>query len=359
MNLTNLGFDSFFLQNIDTRLYPDCTPARVSRVDRDRYLVLNEHGEVSAEPTGKLLFAAESPVDLPCVGDWVLVQYHNEGALAIVHAVLPRRTRLRRKAAGDNIEYQMIAANIDVALLVQSCDTNFNLRRLERYLVMTAEGGMEPVILLSKSELLSPEQQAAHVAAIREARVEARVVMVSSVAEEGIATLQPLLEAGKTYCLLGSSGVGKTTLLNRLLGDEVYATGPIREKDGRGRHTTSQRQLTVLADGALVIDTPGMRELGLLGVEEGIETTFSDIAELMEHCRFDNCTHTVEAGCALLEAVERDALSRERYESYMKLLRESAYYEMSYVERRKRDREFGRFQKNAMDELSKRKPSAY
>ena len=340
MELADLGFDSWFQDKSHGLGRPDCAVARVTRVDRDRYLVRNEHNEVQAEPTGKLLFSADSSQDLPCVGDWVFVQYHNDGALAIIHEVLPRRTFLRRKSAGTKVEYQMIASNIEVAFIMQSCDLNFNLRRMERYLVTVHEGHVEPVILLSKSDLISAEELEKRISEIRQARIDARIIPCSNKTEIGLETVRQALQKGKSYCLLGSSGVGKTTLLNHLLGREAFETKAVREKDSRGRHTTARRQLIVLESGALLVDTPGMRELGLMAVSATIDESFSDIHELSTRCRFGDCTHSVELGCAILLAVQSGALSQDRYQSYMKLIKESEFHEMSYVERRKKDRIF-------------------
>ena len=357
MQLADLGFDNWFEEKRAGLGLPDCTIARVTRVDRDRYLVRNEHNEVQAEPTGRLLFSADSIQDLPCVGDWVLVQYHNDDTLAIIHDLLPRRTFLRRKSAGDKVEYQMIASNIDVAFITQSCDLNFNLRRMERYLVMVNEGHVEPVILLSKSDLVSAEELEKRMSEIRDARINAKIIAFSNKTETGLEIVRQALQKGKTYCLLGSSGVGKTTLLNHLLGCEAFETNPIREKDSRGRHTTSRRQMTVLDNGALLVDTPGMRELGLMGVGASIDDSFSDIHELSKHCRYKDCTHSVEVGCAILDAVQTGSLGEARYQSYMKLVKESQFHEMTYVERRKKDKDFGRMVKTAVQQLKKRKPS--
>jgi ribosome biogenesis GTPase / thiamine phosphate phosphatase len=357
MKLEELGFDRWFDQKRAGLESPDCAIARVTRVDRDRYLVRNEHGEVQAEPTGKLLFSADSSQDLPCVGDWVIVQYHNEGTLAIIHDLLPRKTFLRRKTAGDNAEYQMIASNVDVAFIMQSCDLNFNIRRMERYLVMIHEGHVEPVILLSKSDLLSTEELEMRKTEIRDARIDAAIIALSSKTESGLDLIRQSLQRGKTYCLLGSSGVGKTTLLNHLLGFEAFETNPVREKDGKGRHTTSRRQMSLLDNGALLVDTPGMRELGLIGVTASIDNSFSDIHELSNHCRFKDCTHAVEVGCAILDAVQSGSLEEARYQDYMKLIKESQFHAMTYVEKRKKDKQFGRMIKTAMQELKKRKPS--
>jgi ribosome biogenesis GTPase len=358
MKLSDLGFDRWFEEKRDTLGRPDCVVARVTRVDRDRYLVRNEHDEIQAEPTGRLLFSADSSQDLPCVGDWVLVQYHNDGSLAIIHEVFPRRTFLRRKSAGANVEYQMIASNIDVAFIVQSCDLNFNLRRMERYLVMVNEGHVEPVILLSKSDLVSAEELEQRMSEIRQARIDARIIAFSNKTEIGLEIVRQALQKAKTYCLLGSSGVGKTTLLNHLLGREVFETKEVREKDSRGRHATARRQLTVIDSGALLVDTPGMRELGMMAVGATIEESFSDIHELSRQCRFGDCTHTVEQGCAILLAVQSGALGQDRYQSFRKLFKEAEFHEMSYAERRKKDRQFGRMVKTAMEQMKKRKPSS-
>jgi ribosome biogenesis GTPase / thiamine phosphate phosphatase len=357
MELADLGFDSWFEEKRKALEGLDCDIARITRVDRDRYLVRNEQNEVQAEPTGKLLFSADSSQELPCVGDWVFVQYQNDDTLAIIHELFPRRTFLRRKSAGNKVEYQMIASNIDVAFIMQSCDLNFNLRRMERYLVMVSEGGIEPIILLSKTDLVSLQDLEKRMSEIRDARINARIIAVSIKTEAGLEIVRRTLHKGKTYCLLGSSGVGKTTLLNHLLGSEAFETNPVREKDSRGRHTTARRQMTVLDSGALLVDTPGMRELGMMGVGASIEDSFSDIHELSKNCRFNDCTHSVEVGCAILHAIQNGSLSEARYQSYMKLIKESEFHEMSYVERRKKDKQFGRMIKTAMQQLKKRKPS--
>ena len=354
MELADLGFDSWFQKKREESQKPDFSVARITRVDRNRYLVRNKENEIQAEPTGKLLFFTDSSQDLPCVGDWAYVQYYNDGTLAIIHELLPRKTFLRRKSAGNTVDYQMIASNIDIAFIIQSCDFNFNLRRMERYLVMAKEGHVEPIILLSKSDLVSSEELEKRISEIRQAHIGARVIAFSNKTAIGLDTVQQVLEKGKTYCLLGASGVGKTTLLNHLVGREVFETNPVREKDSRGRHTTARRQLVVLDNGALLVDTPGMRELGMIAVGTSIDDSFSDIHELSQDCRFNDCTHSVEVGCAILIAVQNGELEEERYQSYMKLMKESKFHQMSYVERRKKDKQFGRMIKTTMKQIKKK-----
>ncbi len=357
MELSDLGFDGWFQGRRGDLARPELVVARITRVDRGRYLVRNEEGEAQAEPTGKLLYAVDSSQDLPCVGDWALVQYHNHGTLAIIHELLPRKTFLCRKAAGQKVEYQMIASNIDVAFVMQSCDENFNLRRLERYLVMARDGHIDPMVLLSKSDLVSAEDVHTRISQINHVSGSAGVIAFSTITGTGMDKVRGALAKGKTYCMLGSSGVGKTTLLNHLLGREEFETAPVRAKDGRGRHTTARHQLILLENGALLIDTPGMRELGMLADAGSIDDSFSDIHALSAACRFKDCTHTVEAGCALLTAVENGQLEEERLRSYMKLMRENEFHQMSYAERRRKDKRRGRMFNTILKQVRKRKPS--
>lgn len=348
MELITLGFDQWFEEKRLEARRPDCNVARVTAVHRDSYLVRNESSEVFAELAGNFVHSVESSIDLPSVGDWAHVQYHNADTFAIIHGLLPRRSFLRRKTPGKKIDYQMIAVNIDFAFIVQACDFDFNLRRLERYLVMVNEGQIEPILLLTKSDLVSPEDLEQRISEVRRTNIKCKVLPLSNVTGFGVDHVRQLLEPGKTYCLVGSSGVGKTTLLNRIIGRDLFETNTVRAGDGKGRHTTAQRQLVVLDTGAMLIDTPGMRELGNIGVSSGLEESFSDIRGLSRTCRFTNCTHTQEAGCAVLAAIENGTLQTNRYQSYLKLMKESAYNELSYVEKRRKDKKFGKFIKTAM-----------
>lgn len=348
MELITLGFDQWFEDKRAEALRPDCTVARVTAVHKDSCLVRNHNSEVLAELAGIFIYSAESSIDLPSVGDWALVQFHNDDTFAIIHGLLPRKSFLRRKTPGKKIDYQMIAVNIDSALIVQACDLDFNLRRLERYLVMVNEGHIEPILLLTKSDLVSSEKLEQRISEVRQAHINCKVLPLSNVTGYGVDQVRQLLEPGKTYCLVGSSGVGKTTLLNHIIGRDLFETNTVRASDGKGKHTTAQRQLIVLDQGAMLIDTPGMRELGNIGVSSGLEESFADIWSLSKTCRFTNCTHTQEVGCALLNAIYNGALQADRYQSYLKLMKESEYNELSYVEKRRKDKKFGQFVKTVM-----------
>jgi ribosome biogenesis GTPase len=345
--LERLGFDAWFHDRQPEPSQPGCSPARVTAVDRQRYLVRDAEGEIPAELSGAFRFAVETSLDLPCLGDWASVELHDARRLAIVHALFPRKSILQRKTPGRRIDHQLVAANIDIAFLVQSCDANFNLRRLERYLAMVHEAHIEPRMLLTKIDLASPPEVERRIREVRENNPGLAVHALTTRAVDGLDEFRGTLEAGKTYCLLGSSGVGKTTILNYLTAERgEFATAEVREYDGKGRHTTARRQLIVLDQGAMLVDTPGMRELGAIGFGAGIEESFTDVVGLASGCRFADCTHTQEVGCALLAAVERGTLSRPRLESYLRLVRESDYHEMSYAQRRKQSRDFGRMVKS-------------
>ncbi|MFC1950768.1 ribosome small subunit-dependent GTPase A [Chloroflexota bacterium] len=344
MKLRDLGLNEWFIQKLSESGKTDYRVARITSVNRGSYLVRNENSEVLAELAGDFIYSAESKIHYPVVGDWVFVQYHNNDTFAIIHDLLPRKTMLRRKASGKNIDYEMIASNVDVAFIVQSCDFNFNLRRLERYLVMINEGRIEPVVLLSKSDLVSQDELDGKVSQVRDIGVKCDIITYSVKNSSGLCQIQQMLQLG----------VGKTTLVNHLIGRDAFEVNLVREKDGKGRHTTSRRQLVVLDKGAMLIDTPGMRELGNIGVDSGIKESFSDIDKLSMSCRFGDCTHTHEVGCSVLRAVQNGNLNEIHYEDYLRLKKESQHYQMSYLEKRRKDKKFGQFIKSAMKQNKKK-----
>jgi ribosome biogenesis GTPase len=348
--LHQFGWDEWFNVKVQEIGLAENRLARVVAVDRDQLLVINETGEFRAKLAGRFLYMTEQPTDFPCVGDWVSIQYSGSDDFGIIHDVLPRKSFIRRKAAGDTIEYQMIASNIDLALIVQSCQFDFNVNRLERYLVMVRNGHVQPVILLTKTDLVSPETLQVLIENIRSAGITASVLTLSNVSGEGVDSVHEILQSGKTYCLLGSSGVGKSTLINRLIGDHRLETKVV-SGTGEGRHTTVRRELIILNNGAMLIDTPGMREFGIMGAEEGMSDSFADIYELASKCKYRDCSHLNEKGCAVLRAVEEGSLHRAYYQNFIKLRTESEFHEMSYLEKRNKDKAFGRYIKSAKKDL--------
>lgn len=346
--LTDLGWTQWLDQRAECDQLQSI--ARVAAVDRDQLLLVDQDGPFRAKLAGSFLHRHRFAHELPCVGDWVCLERQAGDDFGIVHAVVERRTSLRRKSAGNAVEYQMIAANLDTVMVVQSCHFDFNLRRLERYLVMVMDGGAEPCILLTKTDLVAPDVLAEQLAEIDAMGLMAPVLTLSNVTREGLDDLERALVPNKTYCFVGSSGVGKSTLINHLIDRDALETGRV-SATGEGRHTTVRRELIRLDGGALVIDTPGMREFGILEAGDGIASSYAEIVALASGCRYRDCTHGGEPGCAVREAVDAGEIGREHFESYLKLREESAFNQMSYAERRKKDRDFGRFIKSVKKDL--------
>ena len=346
--LESLGYSPWFKKRVDAEKIATHDVARVVSVHKDSYVITKGFGEIFAELSGHLSYTANSVSDLPTTGDWVYADFYDDNTHAIIHGVISRKTLLKRKTSGKLVDFQLIAAEFDVAFLSQSINYNFNLRRLERYLVMVYEGGITPVVLLSKCDLIPPNEVNKIKESVLSVAPQATVTAFSNLNGENIEVIKSSLLPGHTYCLLGSSGVGKTTLLNSILGSEHFATQSVSNKESKGRHTTTSRELIQLCNGAMLIDTPGMRELGNMSVDTGIDETFSEILELSQNCKFNNCSHINEKGCALLAAVNEGELSEQRYKNYFKMKNESAFNEMSYSEKRKKDKDFGRLIKSAV-----------
>jgi ribosome biogenesis GTPase len=346
--LRNIGYGGWFRNQVDVDKIATHEVARVVAVHKDSCLITKGDGEVFAECSVNLLYLSDSPFNLPTTGDWIYADFYDDDSHAIIHGVLPRRTLLKRKTAGKLVDFQLIAANIDVAFIMQSVDYNFNLRRLERYLAMVKENEITPVILLSKCDLVSPDEVGEIKKNIISITPHTLVLAFSNLTRENITAIKSSLLPRKTYCLLGSSGVGKTTLLNSIIGSEQFETQAVSKKQSKGRHTTTSRELVQLANGALLIDTPGMRELGNMSIDAGIDETFSEILELAELCQFRDCSHTNEKGCAILAAIKAGELGEQRYRNYVKLKNESAFHDMSYSEKRKKDKDFGKLIKSVI-----------
>jgi ribosome biogenesis GTPase len=326
MNLEFLGATATILGAFSPHASQGLVLARVAISQRDRYRLYAESGELDAEPSGAMWYRSAGPAAMPVVGDWVAARVVGPGQ-AIVDAVLPRRTLFSRRAAGRREDQQPIAANIDLVFLVCGLDGDFNLRRLERYLTLAAESGARPVVVLNKSDVC--EDLAGRIEETAAVAGSAPIVACSAHTGEGLAALDGFLAPGRTIALLGSSGVGKSTLVNRFVGEERLRTNEVRESDSRGRHTTTHRELVVLPRGGALIDTPGMRELQLWASEESVDAAFDDIAAIAAACRFRDCTHTSEQGCAVRAAVAAGSIGEERMESYRKLLKEARHHEIA------------------------------
>jgi ribosome biogenesis GTPase / thiamine phosphate phosphatase len=323
-SLGALGWSAHFAEAYSPYEGDGLVPGRVAVQHRGAYVVCTETGDVSAELAGRLRHDAVSG-DLPVAGDWVVLRPHEHGSGATIHALLERRTAVSRKAAFQVVEEQVLAANVDVVLLMTGLDGDFNLRRLERYLATAWESGAQPAIVLSKADL-SDNVEAA-VAEVEAVALGVPVHPVSCMTGEGVDELRAYFTDNRTVALLGSSGVGKSTLINAFLGADVQATAEVR-RDGRGRHTTTTRELVLVPGGGLVLDTPGMRELQLWDAQEGFGTAFSDVESLFEHCRFRDCRHEKEPGCAVKRALADGSLDADRYRSYQKLQRELRMLEL-------------------------------
>jgi ribosome biogenesis GTPase len=354
MNLEEFGYNDK-IQKL--RVEHNLTEFEIGRViaeHKERYVVKTEKGEFEAEITGSLRFSAKSRVDFPAVGDWVALTTY-DAEFSIIHKTIPRLSMITRQAVGQVGEIQIIAANIDYAFLIQSVDRDFNINRLERYLTICYASKVEPIIILTKTDLIDEQAIAEITDSIKQRINNVAVYAISNETQDGYETLKKVIEKGKTYCMLGSSGVGKSTLLNNLSGKALMKTDSISQSTNKGRHITSHRELIVLEDGGILIDNPGMREVAIADTTSGLETTFDTIIRLALNCKYKDCTHTIEKGCLVIDAVEKGEIDKKSYENYLKLDREKAHYESTIEERRKKDKEFGKVMKNYKKDVKKNK----
>lgn len=348
MQLKDLGYTNELEEFRITNNLDGFEPGRVIAEHRERYVVGTAHGEFEAEITGNMRFTAKGREDFPAVGDWVALQVYDRD-LAIIHKLFPRSSVIKRQAVGQVGEIQIIAANIDYAFLVQAVDRDFNINRLERYLTICNSSDVSPIIILSKTDLISSERVSEILEGIRTRIKNVPVIAVSNETQEGYETLRAIVERGKTYCMLGSSGVGKSTLINNLSGKNIMRTDAISQSTNKGKHVTSHRELIVLENGGILIDNPGMREVGIADSTGGLEITFDKIHELSASCRFKDCTHTTEIGCAVLEAIEKGEIDEASYQNYLNMEREKSHFESTVEERRKKDKIMGKILKDYYD----------
>ena len=352
MEITDLGLTEEAKSYIENNDSFQNTIGRVTREDRERYIVSTGEKEYEAEITGNMRFTASSRADFPAVGDWVKISVYDTD-MAVIHAVLPRKSVLERQSVSNYGDKQLIAANVDTAFIVQSADSNFNINRLERYLVICQNSGIEPVMVISKTDLAADREILDAADTLRSRDRKLKYLLVSNITGDGLDEISGLIEKGKTYCFLGSSGVGKSTLINNILGRELLNTREISTSTGKGRHTTSRRELIVLENGGIIIDTPGMRELGITDVKDGIEKIFEDITELGKNCRFSDCRHVNEKGCAVIDAMEKGHISRESVENFRKLQLEQQHFASTVAEKRKKDKAFGKMVKSFKKDIKR------
>ncbi|MFA6169691.1 MAG: ribosome small subunit-dependent GTPase A [Candidatus Margulisiibacteriota bacterium] len=329
--------------------------ARVIAQHRGKYRVLSESGESWAEVAGKIVFAAASPLDYPVVGDLVKIIGLEHGN-ALIEEILPRKSLLKRKAAGKKDEVQPIAANVDSVFFVQAVDRDFNLNRFERYLTIVQSEKISPVLVLNKIDLVTSEELEKIIFQVKDRFKGVPLITTSVLTGSEFDRLAQAIKPGQICCFLGSSGVGKSSLTNKLLGEELITTKEISAQTKKGKHTTTHRELFVLKNGGMIIDNPGMREIGLADAEEGLKNVFAEIEEIGQSCKFIDCTHQHEPGCAVLAALKSGSLSEEKYRNYLKLKNENDYYAMTNLEKRQRDKDFGKMVKSALKEVKKRKP---
>jgi len=353
IKLEDLGYNDFFETNRNKLGLDKFSVARVMAEHKGIYKVRDTETDYLAKVTGKQMFKALSREDYPAVGDWVAISKIDKEQ-AIIHGILPRKTIIKRKNSGEN-KTQIIATNIDVAFVVESVDRDFNLNRFERYFAIVREEEIKPAIILNKIDLISKEELTEKLNQIKNRFSEIDFISTSTTTNEGLNDLKDYMKKRKTYCFLGSSGVGKSSLINKLLGESIIKTKEISSYTGKGKHTTTSREMYFLKNGPIVIDNPGIREVGMVNLSSGIDNIFDEIITLGKKCKYIDCTHIHEPGCEVLSALKSGKLDKDKYSNYIKLKGESEHYEMTELEKRGKDRQFGKFIKNAKKDIKKYK----
>jgi ribosome biogenesis GTPase len=345
MTLEDLGYNPDFENYRKGQGLDSFEVGRVISEHKERYLVKTGENEYDAEIIGNLRFSAHNRSDFPAVGDWVAISEYDENK-ALIHSVFPRKTIIERQAVGKQGEKQIIATNIDYAFIVQAVDRDFNINRMERFLTICNTSDVKPIIILNKIDLINDDELEGLIFEVQQRVKQVPVIALSNETKQGIDRINELIVKGLTYCLLGSSGVGKSSLLNNLSGKQLMKTNAISTSSNKGRHVTSHRELIVLENGGILIDNPGMREVGITDSSDGLEITFGTIAEVSQNCKFKDCTHTTESDCAVLSAVETGEIDGDSYENYLKMEREKDHFESTVAEKRKKDKDFGKMIKS-------------
>ncbi|NRB58783.1 MAG: ribosome small subunit-dependent GTPase A [Winogradskyella sp.] len=341
MKLEDFGYNDTIKQLRTQHHFSEFEIGRVISEHKERYTVKTEQGDLDAEITGNLRYTAQSRMDFPAIGDWVAISEYDDHKV-LIHFVYPRKSIIKRQAIGKTGEQQVIATNIDVAFIVQAVDRDFNINRLERFLTICNASQVKPIIILNKIDLIDDITLNQLLTKVKTRVAEVPIMAISNSSKTGIENVKAHIEKGKTYCLLGSSGVGKSSLLNNLAGKALMKTNTISSSTNKGRHVTTHRALIVLEHGGIIIDNPGIREVGIADAAGGIDKTFEKILVLADQCKFKNCSHTIETGCAVITAVEGGELDQLFYENYLKMKREEEHFETTVAEKRKKDKDFGK-----------------
>lgn len=344
MKLEDLGYhEALGKYRLDQHLVSHAI-GRIISEHKERYIIKTVDQELEAEVIGHMRFSAQTRHDFPAVGDWVAFSAYDDRK-ALIHAIYPRKTIIERQAPGKTGEKQIIATNVDYGFIVQAVDRDFNINRIERYVTICKTSGVEPLIILNKIDLVTRKELNSILQSLVQRTKDIKVIPISNETRNGYEILTQFLTQGVTCCLLGSSGVGKSTLVNHLIGAKKMETGEISSSTRKGRHITSHRELFILQDGGIIIDNPGMREVGIADAGIGLQQTFDQISILSRECKFGDCTHTHEKGCAIKQAVDNGDLDGNAYQNYLKMQREEAHFETSIAEKRKKDKGFGKMVK--------------
>ncbi len=353
IKIEDLGFNDLF--KTENPNFNDYSPARVISEVKGAYIVKDTEGDFFAKVTGKHIFEAKNREDYPAVGDWVMID-KSDNEHAVIKSILPRQSIIKRRFGdknkiGEKKSTQVIATNIDVGFIIESIDRDYSLNRFERYFSILKEGGVKPVIILNKTDLLSNEEKISRLKELKERFPDTDIIFTNIVNVDGSKELENYIKKGKTYCFLGSSGVGKSSLINKLIGREIIKTGDISSCSDRGKHTTTSRQMYFLENGGIVIDNPGVREVGILNTEKEIEDIFIKFNSFKNKCKYSNCTHTHEPGCVILEAKQVGEIKEDEYINYINLKKEAEYCNMNDSQKRQKNKAFGKFIKKAKKEL--------